>query len=302
MKKYFLFAFLFVTLIVSCEKDNVEPEPLDTVETAVIKQYISKDELELYQSYVIGTDTNFIFPFGVKDNKLIIKGFNKRTKENIWSFVSKRTVNIGKEVTINKGYGETETYKIDRILITLIFKDDNNYIIQEGEYSQGLLMTNFIHFIPNGVEVKMSEYKRSGNDNPFFLSHLIKWYDKSVLAISNPDNFAQCLDYSGKLLTAIASINSFGFLSPSYLAISYEAIIRFYNGNFVCQNLKENQNIWTSKQPLKDLPSNIRIDKTTFEVIDKDFTKCTFNYTLFEGDKKIIAFKINNSTGEFVQL
>jgi hypothetical protein len=125
MKKYFLFAFLFVTLIVSCEKDNVEPEPLDTVETAVIKQYISKDELELYQSYVIGTDTNFIFPFGVKDNKLIIKGFNKRTKENIWSFVSKRTVNIGKEVTINKGYGETETYKIDRILITLIFKDDH---------------------------------------------------------------------------------------------------------------------------------------------------------------------------------
>lgn len=60
--------------------------------------------------------------------------------------------------------------------------------------------------------------------------------------------------------------------------------------------------IWESKEPLKGLPLNIRLDKTTFEVINTEFTKYTFNYTTFEGDKKVFSIKINNNTGEFVQL
>lgn len=88
----------------------------------------------------------------------------------------------------------------------------------------------------------------------------------------------------------------------NYLVLNIEECLLYENKMFIRYNAKSNIELWKSIEPLKDLPSSIRIDKTAFEVIDNDFTKCIFNYTTFEGDKKDIAFKINNNTGEFVQM
>ena len=90
-------------------------------------------------------------------------------------------------------------------------------------------------------------------------------------------------------------------LNGIYLPLNFDECL-FYTGNsFERYNLKENKEIWRSKEQIT-LPPNVRIDFQGFEIIDKDFTKYTIKYTTYEGDKKAIAFKINNNTGEYVQL
>lgn len=70
---------------------------------------------------------------------------------------------------------------------------------------------------------------------------------------------------------------------------------------FYRMNLKTNSIIW-SKVLMNNFPKYARMDNCIFEAIDKDFTKCTFNYTTYEGVKNVLSVKINNYTGEFVQL
>ncbi|HBJ81223.1 hypothetical protein [Pseudothermotoga sp.] len=302
MKKFYLIIFISLTLNVSCGKDE---EPIKYVVSYptddIIHQYIPIEENDIYHRFTEGIDTSYIYIWGFIDNKLSIKEFDKQSKQNTWNWISKRNINIGEEVIINKGYGETETYKIDEIIASKIFKDKNNYIIVEDEYSERFMLNSFIHFIPNNNEVAMLEYKRS-NSEPFYPPNIVKWYNESVLLI-NPEKYVQCLNYSGKIISDIGNIDGFNSSASNYLAINYEEVIQFDNGCFIRKNIKKDGvTAWVSEKVLKDLPSNIRIDRITYEVIDMNFTKCTFNYTTYEGDKKVIAFKINNNSGELVQL
>lgn len=152
----------------------------------------------------------------------------------------------------------------------------------------------------------LKEYLPNNKSGFIFFDRLYSWFDNTFLLgvvysyIPNESGAAiktRCYKLDGEILYETIQFNP-----TNYIAINIEEMIEFEQNVFFRKNLKSNTEVWESGQPLKDLPSNIRIDKTTFEVIDKDFTKCTFNYTTYEGDKRVISFKINNNTGEFVQL
>lgn len=309
MQKYFLLTILFVTIILGCGK-NSDPELEPRLGISfdgghlIVNDYLSKKDLELYTNHIIVKDL-FFYAYGFKDNKLYIKGFNIHTKQNIWSFVSKTNFPIGNTITINEGYGIIKTHKVTGFNIMEILKYENNYVLVlynlldadngGGFFSNLFTVSNGNEFL---IDTKIINFE----------THLLKWFENSFLLYYNnhyepsPNNIIQCYSYSGNLLYETQNTNNYLKLYSHFVLNSDECIIYYPGNSFRRFNVKEDKEIWRSGQPLKDLPANIRIDKTTFEVIDKDFTKCTFNYTLFEGDKKIIAFKINNSTGEFVQL
>jgi hypothetical protein len=84
------------------------------------------------------------------------------------------------------------------------------------------------------------------------------------------------------------------------IPLNFDECLLYTGIYFRRYNLKEDKEIWRRRERIT-LPPNVRIDFQGFEIIDKDITKYTINYTTYEGKKKAIAFKINN-TGEYVQL
>ena len=314
MRKYFLLTILFVTIIFGCEK-NDEPRTVfisnghDGV-YLIISDYLSKKDLELYTNYILGEDSNF-YAYGFKDNKLYIKEFEIQTKQNIWSFVSKTNFPIGNTVTNNEGYGVIKTYKIIGFSVEEILKYEDNYAlvidsqldeISDGSYIIDGSYLSYLFIVSNGNE-SLIDIKST---NPNII--LLEWFENSFL-LSYPNTltswpYYQCYSYSGDLLyeTQSLSHNIGDLLNRNIcLPLNFDECL-FYTGNsFERYNLKENKEIWKSKEPIT-LPPNVRIDFQGFEIIDKDFTKYTIKYTTYEGDKKAIAFKINNNTGEYVQL
>ncbi len=315
MRKYFLLSILCVTIILGCEK-NDEPiiRFLFNGKGLIINDYLSKKDLELYTNYILGEDSNF-YAYGFKDNKLYIKEFEIQTKQNIWSFVSKTNFPIGDTVKINKGYGVTTTYEISGSLIKEIVKYEDNYalvinnqliinISDDSCISDGSYLSN-LFIVSNGNE-SLIDIKST---NPNII--LLEWFENSFLLFYT-DNLVpapyqiriQCYSYSGDLLyeTQSLSHNIGDLLNRNIcLALNFDECLLYTGNYFTRYNLKENKEIWKSKEPIT-LPPNVRIDFQGFEIIDKDFTKYTINYTTYEGDKKAIAFKINNNTGEYVQL
>ncbi len=323
MRKYFLLTIFFVTIILGCGK-NDEPEPKTEHTSAkvftgwpstfeccgeklTISDYLSKEDRNLYSNCgcVCGKDSNF-YACGSKDNKLYIKEFEIQTKQNVWSFVSKTNFPIGNTVTINEGYGVIKTYTLIGFFVKEIVKWKDNFalvIVNQlkeagGEGSNSHLFNLFI--VSNGNE-SLIDIK---SINPYI--NLLEWFENSfLLSYSNTPTsepyLIQCYSYSGDLLY---ETQYDGPKSTIYLPLNFdESLFYFFYDDhyFMRYNLKENKEIWKSKIQIT-LPPNVRIDFQGFEIIDKDFTKYTIKYTTYEGDKKAIAFKINNNTGEYVQL
>jgi hypothetical protein len=306
MRKYLLLAILFVTIVLGCGK-NIEPEPktaivFDDGEELIINDYLSKKDLELYTNYIIGNDSNF-YAYGFKDNKLYIKEFKKQTKQNIWSFVSKTNFPIGNTVTIDEGYGVIKTYKLIGFSVREILKYENNYalVIDNQLEGSGSCYLFNLFIVSNGNESLIDI--KSMNPNIYSRPVIRKWFENSFLLsytnnlVSAPYPIIQCYSYSGNLLYETQYVLENGI----YLILNFDEWLLYTNNYFKRYNLKENKEIWKSKVQTT-LPPNVRIDFQGFEIIDKDFTKYTINYTTYEGDKKAIAFKINNNTGEYVQL
>jgi hypothetical protein len=326
MRKYFLLSILFVAIILGCEK-NDKPE-YATISGISFKCYgeeltigdLSREDLELYAKYancVCGKDSNF-YVYGFKDNKLYIKEFEKQTKQNVWSFVSKTNFPIGNTVTINEGYGVINTYRISGSSVEEILKYEDDFALVinnllkkvEGKGSNNRLFNLFI--VSNGNESLIDIVSRNPN------IYLYEWFENSFL-LSYTNTLSswpclQCYSYSGDLLYETQFSYETQFKSQEildvlrygiYLPLNFDEYLfrtGFYaDGYFKRYNLKENKEIWKSKAQIT-LPPNVRIDFQWFEIIDKDFTKYTIKYTTYEGDKKAIAFKINNNTGEYVQL
>lgn len=319
MRKYFLLSILFVAIILGCEK-NDKPE-YATISGISFKCYgeeltigdLSREDLELYAKYancVCGKDSNF-YVYGFKDNKLYIKEFEKQTKQNIWSFVSKTNFPIGNTVTINEGYGVITTYEIVGFSVEEILKYEDNYAlvinnqlsinVSDGVYmSDGSYLSN-LFIISNGNE-SLIDIKSTNS-----YINLLEWFENSFL-LSYTNTLTsrpcyQCYSYSGDLLyetqLSYEILNALKY--EIYLPLNFDECLFYTGGYFKRYNLKENKEIWKSKERIT-LPPNVRIDFQGFEIIDKDFTKYTIKYTTYEGDKKAIAFKINNNTGEYVQL
>lgn len=330
MRKYFLLSILFVAIILGCEKnDKSESEAvvLESVsservfdgwpstfeccgEKLTISDYLSKEDRNLYSNCgcICGKDSNF-YACGSKDNKLYIKEFEIQTKQNVWSFVSKTNFPIENTVTINEGYGVIKTYEIIGFFVKEIVKYENDFalviynLLEEvgGKGSNSHLFNLFI--VSNGNESFIDIKSTDPNIN------LFEWFENSFLLFyfmtntPTPGPCLQCYSYSGDLLyeTQLSYEIRDVLEDGIYLPLNFDECLFYTDHYFMRYNLKENKEIWKSKERIT-LPPNVRIDFQGFEIIDKDFTKYTIKYTTYEGDKKAIAFKINNNTGEYVQL
>lgn len=297
MKKYFLFAIFVLTLIVSCGKNDIpRPDVYSTV-TLVLRNYFSKEDIELYNQLTFGTDTNFIYGYGFKDNKLYIKGFDKRNKQNILSFVSNTNSAFSDKISIDKGFGNVETFPGFNLDISPITKYGNNYAFLIN-FKLDWSISRFLYTISNGNETVIELYPSNIKIADINIEQLYNWFESSFILASAQK--IQCYNYSGNILYETNS--PLYYPTQNYFVLNIDECLLYTNTIFVRYNAKSNIELWKSFNPLKDLHENIRIDKTKFEVIDNDFTKFTFNYTTYEGDKKVIAFKINNNTGDFIQL
>lgn len=304
MKRYLIFIILFAIVIVSCEKEEHYKPNLDTIETGVLKQYLSDKELEIYNTLTVGTDTNFIYGYGFKDNKLHIKGFNKHTKQNIWSWVSKFNFELGREITINKGYGEIEKAKVIEYSIPYIHKFDNSFTflldntLDKGDKYQ-------THIIISGSVEKVNDFTTDlvANDNYIYM--IYNWYKDSFILINRDIHTGKatlyCYNTLGNILFEIQNSSFPQWSWGTYFPINLnECILLNPSSGFSLKNIKTDTTIWENK--IEGIPNNARIDDIKFEIFDKDVTKITINYTLYEGDKKVYSVKFINSTGEFVPI
>ncbi|MDD2435698.1 MAG: hypothetical protein PHO63_05570 [Bacilli bacterium] len=299
MKKYFLFTIFVLTLIVSCGKNDIPSPDLHSTEALLLLNYFSEEEIQLYNQLTLGTDTNFIYGYGFKDNKLYIKGFDKRNKQNILSFVSNTNIAFSDKILIDKGYGNVETFESFNLNISPITKYGNNYSFLIN-FSIDWCIPRFLYTISNGNEKVIELYPSNIKIADINIKLLNNWFESSFILAS--EKKIQCYNYSGNILYETNNpLRSIPIPIQNYFVLNIDECLLFttYNNILIRYNAKLNIELWKSINPL---PSNIRIDKTTFETIDNNFTKCTFNYTTYEGDKKVITFKINNNTGELVQL
>ena len=305
MKKFYLFFFLIVTFIAGCEKDNTPIEKEEVFDPNsleyLLQQYNLLNERKLYTN-VINND-EAIFFYGFKDNKVLIKGFERTSKKNIWTYVSKEKITT--EITVYSGYGNNQTFKLENPKISRILKIKDNHFV----FSLVFLFDNRryyqdIYFISENTE----KMQKGIIDNKLVSGLMRLWYFDAILFYGTVTDLPIFIfSNQGELLYKLTNTEVLES-SPLHFINNNNECIYFSSYPFrvfVRYNLKEDKYIWGDDlpaRPLKDLPSNIRIDKTTFETIDENFTKCTFNYTTYEGDKKTIAFKIDNNTGKFVQL
>lgn len=294
MKKYILAITLFLGLTLACEQN--EPEPIISFITingdeVIVNDYISNSDLKLYSQFVISDD--YLFAYGLKDSKVYIKGFDIYTKQNIWTYTISSDLQIGKKYTIDKGYGDIITYTIDQFGIDNIVKLKNGYVLLITYYSKddGYHIQNLLTI--SGSVQTVKELTTTGQ---FY--RIFKWFEDTFLLLNpNPETLLQCYSFPQNLIFENLAFTTNEYTLSRIFPINVEEGILYVNKFFICNNLKSNKVVWKSLT-LENIPDNARIDKTRFEVIDKDFTKFTINYTLYEGDKKELNVKINNETGE----
>lgn len=300
INKLFL-GLAIVIAMISCSDSDSEIEeniqPCNEFEEILAKYNLFNTNVK-YESIQIGSDTNTIYFNGRIKDKLIIKGFDKLNKTNIFSHDEFTLDTI---VNINEGYGETSTYNISDFSIRTIHEYGNDYAfilwgwgITEPGVKQAISCDLYI--ISDQGNKRMKSFAKPTTD--YFFGQIIPWFENSFLVLSNSDfnilHKWSCYTMDGVEQYEVNKFDTNGY----YISINIQECIRFEN-KFIRRNLKNDEIIWESENPLADLPEDTRIDDAKFSQTEDGYVNSIITYTLKNGKKGERTYKANIATGDF---
>lgn len=311
MKNIYLLLSLITAIFISCEKREIsekvsfESNSYPNAVKKKLKEYNLLDEIDLYTAFNETSEGTILFS-GLKEKKLHLKEFNQTNKKNIWTFVSKVDI-ADDEMNIITSNGETIEAKFERVATTRHTYEQGIVLILHTYYihiDHFLVLSNMLFITDNNEKVIDVNTTDIINENDFLISiNVVDWHEH-ILFVNLGGNKTGFYDHNGDLLyevddrivptkEQIEKNLIYHLNADEFLSIEQNIIKRY--------NLKTNSEAWASKK-IDSIPDNAQINNSKFEAIDSDFTKCTINYTLSQGDKKSIAIKVNNENGEFTEI
>ncbi len=300
INKLFL-ALAIIIAMISCSDSDSEivenVQPSNEFEEILAKYNLFNTNVK-YESAQTGTDTNTIYFNGRIKDKLIIKGFSRINKASIFSN-DKFTVDT--IVNINEGYGENSTFNITDFSIRKVHEFENDYaLILWGwgftEPGEKLGISCDLYFISDQGNKKIKSFTRPKTD--YFFSEITPWFGNSFLILSKSDFNHQhkwsCYTMDGVEQFEVKEFDTNGY----YISINIQESIRFEN-KFIRKNIKSDEIIWESENPLVDLPEDTRIDDAKFSQTEDGYVNCKINYTKKDGVKGERTYKVEIASGDF---
>jgi hypothetical protein len=122
----FLMSVLVTVLLPSCNKENKE----ENADCSLCREYgiTGLDAGSVYTAP--GVDTSQMFFSGLKSGKVWIGGYDRSSKKQIFDYTFPEFPK--QEFTVNIGYGETATCKINNYNIRTALNWENNTVIILG--------------------------------------------------------------------------------------------------------------------------------------------------------------------------
>ncbi|MGM0532078.1 MAG: hypothetical protein ACQER7_12090 [Bacteroidota bacterium] len=311
----------------NCKDDNEkEPEPKEhlilTEFQKKLKEYNLFEGDEDFESYIITRDSAWIYFFGQKDKKQHVECFNRETKENILSWTENSMIDT--MVTLNAGYGEEETFKINEYRPKTVFKDKSQHIFIlfgiSGTANKGLSDLYFLSGDSENYTKKESFINPEGNES--WYSDIYSWFQTSCIVKKmeqghGNEGYYEIYDYNARRLFKTEGenltyndddVNIKGkslFENDNYFPISFfECILTGNNTSDPYRkiNIEKGKVIWEVQNPLHDLPDDTRIDNVEFANMEGDSIQIQYEYTLFSGETGDVTIEMNSETGNYKEV
>ncbi|MDQ2180787.1 hypothetical protein [Marinifilum sp. D714] len=300
----FFYGLAIALMMFSCSDSDSpiieeELQPSNEFEELLAEYNLFNTDVK-YEWVEIGLDTNTIYFNGRIKDKLIIKGFNKIDKSSIFS---NEAIKLDTVVHIDEGYGKTSTYNITEFSIHTMHKFENSYafilfgLIPYNQSDLKYALSCDLYVISNQNIKRVKSYSKPNTES--FFEKITPWFENSFLILSNNDYNPEeekwdCYTMDGTKHYEVSKDN----IDDYYIPISLEEFIGFVDG-FQRRNIKNNEVIWKSENPLSDLPSDIRKDEVVFSQPEDGYVICNIKYTQKDGKRGERTYKVNIASGNF---
>lgn len=310
MKKI-LFTLLIVVLVVSCSKNEPEPEELKTSDpypelTKLLKEYNLSDKFDNIEKIKIRYNDSFISFSGQLKNSpkigLVISD----------TIIKKKFIDIvpfeDNKLTMDKPYEGKVIVTVEEYSAEKVLHTGNDAVLSILiNISNSINIPRYYCFIKDGKLVNkigyytFDPYTEKGN--------IIKWRDNYIITGSPYQRYTSLLCNSfGEIITNIKySEFEFGYTS-SFDNILQDEILNDFEaitlsvGDYIRRiDLREKEPLWSLRIDMNKL-NYPQINETKF--IEKNATHFTYEiyYTEYSGNKGTLKFKVNIETGEIEYL
>ncbi|MBL4559834.1 MAG: hypothetical protein COC06_09125 [Bacteroidales bacterium] len=303
-----ILVLLLVNVMMSCSKsDSSEIDVKNEIATEfdeLLDKYGLFNTGVKYESSTTGVDTNTIFFNGRVKESLVIKGFNKLDKKSIYSHEG---IVLDTIVDIDEGYGVTSTHHISDFSIQKFYKHEDNYAFilwgwAYGDYlhSERQAVTSDFYIGSDQLnKVNISSFTIP--DSKFYFNNITPWFGNSFIVetycVNEKKSKWRCFSMDG-----IEHYEVYDrYMENHRIPIDLQEYISFVL-TFKRKNYKTDQTIWESKDPLSDLPTDIRKDEVVFEQLEDGYVVCNIKYIQQDGVVGERKFKVDIATGDFTRL
>lgn len=272
--------------------------------------------------------------WGLRNNKLWLSFFNNKTKQQLIEWNSSEEVTKNIKITINKGYGESETFYYDTFSLYYLHYTPFGYIgfcqYRNQYYGTKLLKDWFIinneniYFFNTSKDDKIYQPKRnyklwynnsviisfselptdlssltgiSDISNIVDLYHLLEKFPNANYKIPNLDRYTCVINNHGETICRLKDnyiINSQPLSYTDGISLSSDHITR--------HNSQTGEDVWCTHIPsLADIESDARVNTTIVEQ-GTLIWKYQIDITNRDGSKKRVVFTVNVETGEVTEL
>lgn len=220
---------------------------------------------------------------------------------------------IPEQITIDKGFGEAETFSTKDVSWSVITNNDHIFLVMMKNLSDDFSYYPLVFILQNNSLKKVELKNRKVQ-----IYDIEKWGDfgfklQVIISLNNNDSINRYffynnnwdLLYESNTTNTIQNKKNYSYFDVDYKysLINVEEIIYFYSTYIKRINLKENIEKWelNNMQVIEFIPTikNARLDD--FKVIkDGDIWTFIKSYTLLNGEKAEKSIKININTGKTV--
>ncbi len=313
---------LSCVLLYSCEKSH---DYYVAQEESIYKNLVGYD-FNSVESYKIQKfDDGTFLMYGLKQEYICFLYFDENGK---WDEVL-----INRLITVDKGYGETETDNIEYINLTL---DSNLEYYMSTPTSNGYIVVPEYSFagdnisqaidgdilILNNSLMQVSSIDNTAYNYSLTRTFVIPWYEDSFVVLHSGSytysSYSQCKLYfmDGTFISDFTPVDYSKDYCSSYTlngvptkleVISYSNVLirRSYSSNIIysCVDYTTDASVWSRSIPISDYVNctspNINIETTSTGNDIKEFRMTIVN---IDGSSSILEYSINLSTGDLLFL
>ena len=305
----FLFFILFSIVITGCGKDDKdEQEVISIIDNGNLSEYKGYIDNNLYDieclahNMAVGDKNIKTVTFsGLKNNHLYLRSVQfdtlYRNDYSKWKTVIEweDTEITAKEQKMHLGYGNYETFFIEKVYPYAVYIDNVNFSSMLRLNGDSRIIKSLLIF-KNADSIK----KRLIDD---YSLNAVTWYHGSILTRSSQSYTTNFCCYSAKGDTIYTSTPN-SFPDANAIPISYEESISVNNYDLTIAkyNWKEGKQVWSVKvaSPYNE-PSN---SKYTLTLLDKstNIWKYKVDIVYYDGTKKDFMFTVNVNDGKVGQI